>query len=455
MVFSGLNFLFIFLPVVIALYYICPKQFRNAVLLVASLVFYAWGEPKYIIIMLASTVFDYVNGILLGIFKNKKIRWAEILILVISVVGNLGVLGVFKYAGPHIGLALPIGISFYTFQTMSYTIDVFRGDVKAQKNFLKFATYVTMFPQLIAGPIVRYRTVAKQLDDRIMSVDKFAAGIKRFVTGLGKKVLLANLAGQLWEYSLNTASDERTVLLAWLGAIGYTFQIYFDFSGYSDMAIGLGKMFGFDYEENFNYPYTGRSITEFWRRWHISLSTWFKEYVYIPLGGNRKGNVRQIINIMIVWTLTGVWHGATVNFMVWGIYFGVLLILEKLFLGKVLNKIPKFLSHLYMLVLVVFGWVIFAIDDFGEIIRYFGCMFGSNGVYDMNSIYTALKFIILIVMCAAGSTSLPSRLSAKLCGKMPAVLRTVAENAFIIVVFIISAALIVGDSYNPFLYFRF
>lgn len=455
MVFSGLNFLFIFLPVVIAAYYICPKQCRNAILLVASLIFYAWGEPKFILIMLASTVFDYVNGILIGNFKNTKRKWAEILVLVISVVGNLGILGLFKYAGPHIGLALPIGISFYTFQTMSYTIDVFRGDVKAQKNFLKFSTYVTMFPQLIAGPIVRYKTVAEQLDNRIMSVDKFAAGIRRFVPGLGKKVLLANLAGQLWEYSLNTASDERTVLLAWLGAIGYTFQIYFDFSGYSDMAIGLGKMFGFDYEENFNYPYTGKSITEFWRRWHISLSTWFKEYVYIPLGGNRKGSIRQIINILIVWTLTGIWHGATVNFMVWGIYFGVLLIIEKLFLGKILNKIPKFLSNLYMLILVVIGWVIFAIDDFGNIISYFGNMFGSNGIYDSDTLYILLKFGVLILMCAIGSTSIPAQLSGKICGKMPSALKVIVENIFIIFVFVISVALIVGDSYNPFLYFRF
>lgn len=455
MVFSGLNFLFIFLPVVIVAYYICPRQCRNAILLVASIIFYAWGEPKYILIMLVSTVFDYVNGILIGNFKDKKRKWAEVLVLVISVAGNLGILGVFKYAGPHIGLALPIGISFYTFQTMSYTIDVFRGDVKAQKNFLKFATYVTMFPQLIAGPIVRYRTVAGQLDSRVLSVDKFAGGIRRFVTGLGKKVLLANIAGQLWEHSISTASDERTVLLAWLGAIGYTFQIYFDFSGYSDMAIGLGKMFGFDYEENFNYPYMGKSITEFWRRWHISLSTWFKEYVYIPLGGNRKGQLRQIINILIVWTLTGVWHGATVNFMVWGIYFGVLLIIEKLFLGKILNKIPKMLSHLYMLVLVLIGWVIFAIDDFGNIITYFGSMFGNNGIYDSDSIYTALKFGIFIVICVIGSTGIPAELSGKIRTKIPPALKVVAENIFIIFVFIVSVALLVGDSYNPFLYFRF
>lgn len=455
MVFSGLNFLFIFLPVTLVLYYICPKRFRNVILLLASLVFYAWGEPKYILIMIISTVFDYVNGLLLGVFKDKKIKWASVLVLVVSVIGNLGILGVFKYAGPHIGLALPIGISFFTFQTMSYTIDVYRDEVKPQKNFINFSTYVTMFPQLIAGPIVRYKTVDEQLSHRVVSVDKFALGVRRFVIGLGKKVMLANLSGQLWEYALSTASDERTVLLSWLGAIGYTFQIYFDFSGYSDMAIGLGKMLGFDYEENFNYPYTGKSITEFWRRWHISLSTWFKEYVYIPLGGNKKGLPRQIINILIVWTLTGIWHGATLNFLFWGLYFGILLVMEKIFLGKVLEKIPEVFGHIYMMLMVILGWVLFAIEDFGSLGIYIGNMFGSAGLCSSETVYILLKFLILLVMCIIGSTKLPGKIAQRLCQKAPKAVGIIVENVFYVAVFVISVALIVGDSYNPFLYFRF
>ena len=455
MVFSSLNFIFIFLPVVLAVYYICPGRIRNAVLLLASLVFYAWGEPGYIIIMLVSTVFDYINGLLLDRFIYKKIKWASVLILVISILGNLGLLGVFKYAGPHLGIALPIGISFFTFQTMSYTIDVYRGEVKAQKNFLDFAAYVTMFPQLIAGPIVRYRTVAGQLQNRIFSVDKFAEGIRRFIAGLAKKVMLANVVGQLWEYVLSTASCERTLVLSWLGAAGFAFQIYFDFSGYSDMAIGLGKMLGFDYEENFNYPYTGSSITEFWRRWHISLSTWFKEYVYIPLGGNKKGSVRQIINILIVWTLTGVWHGATLNFMLWGVYFGLLLIAEKLFLGKLLNKIPAVFGHIYMMATVIIGWVIFAVEDFGEIGLYIGNMFGTGGICNEDTVYILLKFLVLLLICAVGSTQLPKKLALRLSGRLPKPAGVILENIFYVAAFVVSVALIVGDSYNPFLYFRF
>lgn len=455
MVFSSLNFIFIFLPVVLIMYYICPVRFRNAVLLMASLVFYAWGEPKYIIIMLGSTIFDYINGILLDRFMTRKIRWAKVFVLVVSVLGNLGILGVFKYVGPHVGIALPIGISFFTFQTMSYTIDVYRGEVKAQRNFLDFATYVTMFPQLIAGPIVRYKTIENQLHNRIVSVDKFAEGIKRFIIGLAKKVMLANVAGQLWEHVSAMASDERTMALSWLGAVGFAFQIYFDFSGYSDMAIGLGKMLGFDYEENFNYPYTGKSITEFWRRWHISLSTWFKEYVYIPLGGNKKGVGRQIINILIVWTLTGIWHGASVNFMLWGMYFGVLLIAEKLFLGKILKKIPAFFGHFYMMVTVVFGWIIFAVEDFKEMGTYIGNLFGTAGVWSSETAYVLVKFLILLLICAVGSTTLPKKLAGKLTGKVSATAGVVLQNVFLAVVFIVAAALIAADSYNPFLYFRF
>ena len=340
MVFSELSFLFMFLPAVLLVYYICPAKIKNLVLVLASLVFYAWGEPKYVLVMLGSIVVNYINGILMGYFINKNKEKSQKAVLIVSVVENLGILGLFKYAGPHVGLALPIGISFYTFQIMSYIIDVYRRKVNYQKNLINFAAYVTMFPQLIAGPIVRYKTVDAQLTKRDHTVDKFAEGVRRFVIGLGKKVLLANVAGSMWEYIL--ANDGRSAVMAWLGAIGFAFQIYFDFSGYSDMAIGLGKMFGFDYEENFNYPYIGKSITEFWRRWHISLGTWFKEYVYVPLGGNKKGNVRQIINIFIVWALTGIWHGASLNFMFWGMYFGVLLILEKLVLKKILKKSRRY-----------------------------------------------------------------------------------------------------------------
>ena len=448
MVFSELSFLFMFLPAVLAVYYICPARIKNLILVLASLVFYAWGEPKYVIVMLGSIVVNYINGIVMGYFINKKREKSQKAVLIVSVVENLGILALFKYAGPHVGLALPIGISFYTFQIMSYIIDVYRRKVGYQKNFINFAAYVTMFPQLIAGPIVRYKTVDEQLVKRTHTVDKFAEGVRRFVIGLGKKVLLANVAGSMWEYIL--ANDGRSAVMAWLGAIGFAFQIYFDFSGYSDMAIGLGKMFGFDYEENFNYPYIGKSITEFWRRWHISLGTWFKEYVYVPLGGNKKGNVRQIINIFIVWALTGIWHGASLNFMFWGMYFGVLLILEKLVLKKVLEKIPTVFGHVYMLLAVLLGWVLFAIDDANTMFSYFGTMFGSNGFAGGESVYLLLKYLGLVLVCVVASTPV-----FKLHNKMPKVLRVVVTNLFLVAILVASIALIVGDSYNPFLYFRF
>lgn len=448
MVFSELSFLFMFLPAVLLVYYICPAKIKNLVLVMASLVFYAWGEPKYVLVMLGSIVVNYVNGILMGYFINKNKEKSQKAVLIVSVVENLGILGLFKYAGPHVGLALPIGISFYTFQIMSYIIDVYRRKVNYQKNLINFAAYVTMFPQLIAGPIVRYKTVDAQLAKRDHTVDKFAEGVRRFVIGLGKKVLLANVAGSMWEYIL--ANDGRSAVMAWLGAIGFAFQIYFDFSGYSDMAIGLGKMFGFDYEENFNYPYIGKSITEFWRRWHISLGTWFKEYVYVPLGGNKKGNVRQIINIFIVWALTGIWHGASLNFMFWGMYFGVLLILEKLVLKKILEKIPAVFGHMYMLLAVLFGWVLFAIDDANTLVAYFGTMFGSNGFAGGESIYLLLKYLGLILVCVVASMPV-----FKFLNKLPKVLRVVVTNLFLVAILVASIALIVGDSYNPFLYFRF
>lgn len=457
MVFSGLTFLFVFLPAVLLIYYVCPHKIRNFVLMAASLVFYAWGEPKYIVIMLFSAVFDYVNGLLIGRFQERGSRIAPKVVLAVSVIGNLSILGVFKYAGGLLGLSLPIGISFYTFQTMSYTIDVYRREVKAQHNFIDFAAYVTMFPQLIAGPIVRYRTVAEQLSQRTVSAEKFAQGIRRFIVGLAKKVMLANIAGQLWEYSLATAADERTVVLSWLGAAAFTFQIYFDFSGYSDMAIGLGKMFGFEYDENFRYPYMQRSITGFWRTWHISLGTWFREYVYIPLGGNRKGVPRQIVNIIIVWALTGIWHGASWNFLVWGLYFGLLLIIEKLFLGKLLEKAPKAVGHIYMMFAVIIGWVIFAAEDFKVMGVYLASMFGAGAgfISDM-ALYQLIKYAAFMIIFIVGCTDFPARASKKLFGrfKSPAA-AAVMSNGFYAVIMLISVALIVGDSYNPFLYFRF
>ena len=353
MVFSSTVFLLIFLPVVAGIYFLCPRKARNTVLLLFSLVFYGWGEPKYILIMLFSTVFDYTNARLIGHFQDIGKQKAAKAVLIVDVVGNLGILGFFKYtdfaidnlnsllsAGiPALGLALPIGISFYTFQTMSYTIDVYRGIVKPQKNILNVGAYVTLFPQLIAGPIVQYKTVEHELMYRRESVFEASRGMQRFVVGLAKKVLIANQVGALWEQI--SVMSAPSAVTAWLGAIAFTFQIYFDFSGYSDMAIGLGHLFGFHFLENFEHPYESRTVTEFWRRWHISLSTWFREYVYIPLGGNRHGKARQILNLLIVWFLTGLWHGASWNFVLWGLYYAVLLILEKLFLLRWLDKAPK------------------------------------------------------------------------------------------------------------------
>lgn len=456
MVFSGLTFLFVFLPTGMLLYYITPRKWKNFVLMAISLVFYGWGEPVYITIMIFSACFDYGNGLLIGYFLNRNQDKKARMVLIFSIIGNLSILGVFKYCGDLFSLALPIGISFYTFQTMSYTIDVYRKVVVAQRNLIDFATYVTMFPQLIAGPIVRYKTVALQLADRVHSVEKFAEGIRRFLIGLGKKVLLANLIGQLWELVLHTQADERTVLLSWLGALAFTFQIYFDFSGYSDMAIGLGKMFGFDYEENFRYPYMEKSITGFWRKWHISLSSWFKEYLYVPLGGNRKGSRRQLINIMIVWGLTGFWHGATPNFLVWGLYFGVLLILEKVFLGKILEKLPDICSHLYMMVLVMIGWMIFAIEDFHQMGTYLLGMFGFGTRFmDAAALYQLSGYGLILGICIIAATNIPVRMAASLMKRLPFAWNVILENVYLAGILVLCLGLIVGDTYNPFLYFRF
>lgn len=484
MVFSSFVFLLAFLLLVLLIYYVCPGKVRNLVLLVASLLFYAWGEPVYVLIMLFSTVFDYTNGRLIEYFQNKNRPGKAKVVLVIDLVGNLGILGFFKYADFVIGninsitgagltllhIALPIGISFYTFQTMSYTIDVYRKVVPAQHNIVAFATYVTLFPQLIAGPIVQYKTVAAELSDRKVTLTDFSEGAFRFTIGLAKKVLLANQIGSLWD----TISQlhQMSAATAWLGAIAYSFQIYFDFSGYSDMAIGLGKIFGFHFLENFNFPYMSKTITEFWRRWHISLSSWFREYVYIPLGGNRKGMGRQLFNIMVVWILTGLWHGANWNFVLWGVYYGILLMIEKLFLLKWLKKAPAWIGHIYSMFLVVIGWTIFAQTDMSQLGRYLKTMFGigAHGGADADFFYflsTNAVLLILLVVCSidhrfwlrkvckksVASENAENDNIYQWCEQSRGV--TYAKPVIMIVLLVVSFAFLVGDSYNPFLYFRF
>ncbi|ABX40618.1 MBOAT family O-acyltransferase [Lachnoclostridium phytofermentans] len=472
MVFSSLPFLFRYLPIVLILYFIAPRKYRNAVLFFTSLVFYAWGEPIYVLLMLFSTLVDYTHGMLVHHFKQKgEITKAKIALSSAMII-NISLLGFFKYSdfaisninaltGSDIGLlklVLPIGISFYTFQTMSYTIDIYRGEAEVQKNIISFGAYVVLFPQLIAGPIVQYKTIAKQLQERREDFDQFSYGVLRFMSGLGKKVLLANNIGILWDRISVTPNGELTVVTAWLGITAFAFQIYFDFSGYSDMAIGLGNMLGFQFLENFNYPYMSKSITEFWRRWHISLGTWFRDYVYIPLGGNRCGLGKQIRNIAIVWFLTGFWHGASWNFIMWGVYFGVILILEKFVLLKFLNKLPSFLSHIYAIVLVWIGWAIFAFDDFSKGINYIKAMFGVNtiGFINDNARYLLMNYAIILIVLILGSTDLPKRVANRLVGEHSEKKTTaVVQGLFIVGVFVISVAYLVDASYNPFLYFRF
>ncbi len=470
MVFSSLLFLFYFLPAVLLVYFLTPRRFRNMVLFVASLIFYAWGEPKYIVIMLLTSLADYGFGLLIGKFKDQGQTGKAKAAVAVAVVANLGVLAFFKYADfaihtvngllgtaiPPVGLPLPIGISFYTFQALSYTIDVYRRDAKAQRSFVAFGTYIALFPQLIAGPIVRFKTIAEQLDHRQETYDLFASGIQRFLIGLGKKVLIANNVGLIWNQV--SAMDPATLPLvtAWLGILAFTLQIYFDFSGYSDMAIGLGRMFGFEFLENFNYPYIAKSITEFWRRWHISLSTWFKEYLYIPLGGNRRGLPRQILNLLIVWMLTGLWHGASWNFVAWGLFFGILLILEKLFLLRWLQRAPGAIGHLYTLLLVAVSWVLFAFDSLPQGFAYIQALFGGFGasLADGQSIYLLYTNAALLLMAMVGSTTLPSRFAGWLRGWRPR-LATVLCCAGFALVALLCVAYLVDSTYNPFLYFRF
>lgn len=468
MLFSSIVFLFTFLPAVMILYYLLPVRFRNVILLLASLVFYAWGEPVYLFLMLLSILFNYFSG--LDIARNLQDKRAAKRSLVFNLIINLAVLGFFKYEGfvldtlngilpVHISyhaLPLPIGISFYTFQILSYIIDVYRGNVKVQTNLPNFALYVTMFPQLIAGPIVQYADVDEQLASREVSRTKFGEGSMYFIRGLAKKVLLANTSGMIFTEVSGLAKGNIAVMTAWLGAFAYMFQIYFDFSGYSDMAIGLGKMFGFEFNMNFNYPYVAKSITEFWRRWHISLSSWFRDYVYIPLGGNRVSKIKHIRNLLIVWFLTGLWHGAAWNFVVWGLYYGVILIIEKYLLSPVLDRLPDVVRHIYSIVLVVIGWVLFFSSSFGQAADYIRVMFGAgaHGFADRESMYLLTSNLILWLILIFGSTPLVHF-------RYEHMLRTKKWNTTIInsvvyaALFIVCIAYLVTETYNPFLYFRF
>ena len=426
-----------------------------------NLIFYGWGEPKLVVLMIISTLINYISGLLIGKFKDEKgnnKKGAKI-VLIISVIVNIALLGYFKYAG-FIGsilhlkvgeIPLPIGISFYTFQTMSYTIDVYRNDAHTQKNFITFGTYVSLFPQLIAGPIVRYRDVEAQLNERHENLEQFTEGVKIFMVGLCKKVLLANQMGKLWD--IMRADQSAGILGSWVGIIAYTMQIYFDFCGYSEMAIGLGKMFGFDFLINFDYPYISTSITEFWRRWHISLSTWFKEYIYIPLGGNRKGLARQIFNMFVVWTLTGIWHGANYNFILWGIYFFVLLVIEKSFLLKVLKKAPKVVTHIYALFFIVIGWVIFFFEDMGELWAYITRMFTpSAGLISHDCLVNVIAYLPLLLIASFACTPVAKKLYANVEKKSWS---WIPDAVLCLLGLIVSTASLVSSGYNPFLYFKF
>ena len=460
MLFSSNVFLFFFLPITLLLYWVTPKRFRNLTLFVVSLFFYAWGEPVYVFLMLATILYNYIFGAWIHSCQRKNV--SAKLPLVIGIVGNILILGFFKYAGffmenlkallpganiqvPQI--VLPIGISFYVFQSMSYIIDVYRNDAPVQKNPVTFGTYVTLFPQLIAGPIVRYADVAQQMSSRKESVDKFASGIRLFVIGLAKKVLLANQMGAMWE----VLQLQGGTLAAWVGIAAFSLQLYFDFSGYSDMARGLGRMFGFEFLINFNYPYIAKSITEFWRRWHISLSTWFREYVYIPLGGNRKGLPRQIVNLMIGWGLTGFWHGASWNFLLWGLYYGILLIIEKTVLLKLLKKAPKAVCHIYTLILVMLGWALFYFEDMPSLFGFFGRAFTLSKT-DITAINTILAYSPLFLVTVVAATPLGSWCYDKVRSKKWSGYAVIAVSAILM---LLCVASLVSQSYNPFIYFRF
>ena len=467
MVFSTPIFLFYFLALTLLIYYLVPRKLRNPVVLIASLFFYYWGEQTYVAIMFLSTAIDYTHGLLVERCKAKGNDKGARMAVASSVIFNLALLLFFKYWDflaasfqtmglnfmPVLGIHLPIGISFYTFQTMSYTIDVYRGDTRAQRSIINFGTFVTLFPQLIAGPIIKYKDLGDQIDQRDTSVEKFASGVQMFMIGMAKKVLVANNVGMLWDTYKAMAPGDLTVAGAWLGVIAFTFQIYFDFSGYSDMAVGLGRMLGFEFLPNFNYPYISKSITEFWRRWHISLSTWFREYLYIPLGGNRCSKPRWMFNLLVVWAATGIWHGASWNYLLWGLYFFVLLMLEKFFLLKVLNKSPAVIGHVYTLFLVVVSWAIFALEDFSQLGAYLKVMFGMGGVPLTNSDFGYYLTSYLPILCLAAVASTP--LGATLYRKAPKKAAQAVGALLILAGLTVCTAYLVDGTYNPFLYFRF
>ncbi|MBO5891099.1 MAG: MBOAT family protein [Oscillospiraceae bacterium] len=467
MLFSSIPFLYYFLPLVLALYFLAPKKGKNLVLLIASLFFYFYGEPVYVLLMIGACLSSYIHGLLIHRFRGRI--WSKVF-LWSSVITSLAMLGFFKYSDfflenlnavsglglPLLGLALPIGISFYTFQTLSYTVDVYRGDAAVQRNFISLATYVALFPQLIAGPIVRYTTVEEDLTGRTHSVEKFSAGMSRFLMGLGKKVLIANQLGELCD--IFRKSTDQSVLFFWLYAIGFSLHIYFDFSGYSDMAIGLGKLFGFRFLENFNYPFISKSISEFWRRWHISLGSWFRDYVYIPLGGNRVSKGKWLRNILIVWLLTGFWHGAAWNFIVWGLFFGFFLVLEKFFLGAWLKKLPGFFAHLYVLFLVLISFVIFNASSMGQAFSDIGGLFGSGGLpmVSREALYQLRSFGWILILALIGATPIPklivSKIKANTTGHK---ILNILEPLFLAGLLLVVTAYLVDGSFNPFLYFRF
>lgn len=469
MLFSSITFLFLFLPVVLVIYYLVPWKAKNVFLLIASLLFYAWGEPVYVVLMILSILLNYFCG--RDIKANEDDPRKAKFNVAFAVVVNVLILGFFKYYGflldtvnaifqldlTYRELPLPIGISFYTFQAISYIVDIYRGKVKPQKNILHFALYISMFPQLIAGPIVRYEDIAAQLGHRRISVQRLGQGAICFIIGLAKKTVIANSVGAVFEQIAKMPAGSLSVLTAWVGVFSYAFQIYFDFSGYSDMAIGLGKMLGFDFRKNFDYPYVSKSVTEFWHRWHISLSTWFREYVYIPLGGNRCSVFRNICNLMIVWTLTGMWHGAAWNFIAWGVYYGVVLVMEKYVWGASIDACPGVVRHIYTGIIVLVGWVFFFSPSLGYALRYLGAMIGGGaGIVDKEGAYLLFGHWLLYVLAVTGSSSLGIRLV----NALPRALRgeraaAVASAVIYMGIFVIAVAFLVTDTFNPFLYFRF
>lgn len=473
MLFSSLTFLFIFLPLVLFLYYISGKRLKNSILLLFSLAFYAYGEPKYLIIMIVSIIINYIMGLLVDRYRDNHILTKIILFTTVAI--NLIIIGYYKYTDffienfnklfnksilvPHI--AMPIGISFFTFQGLSYVVDIYRGHGKVQKNPLNVALYISLFPQLIAGPIVRYETVADQIDNRTETIEGFSYGIKRFILGLSKKILIANSMGLIADEVFNIMTPKLSVLLAWIGIISYTGQIYFDFSGYSDMAIGLGHMFGFRFLENFNYPYISRSVTEFWRRWHISLGTWFRDYVYIPLGGNRVNKIKFLRNIFIVWFLTGLWHGAAWNFIVWGLYYGLILILEKMFIGKYIDRLWKPFRHIYTMFIVIIGWLFFRSNSMIYARNYLLVMLGLRGqaLIDNQAIYYLVQYRYAFIIAIIATTPMCPFISKKLKEISRPYLENVVFNGIepilLISLFLLCIMYLVNSTFNPFIYFRF